>query len=870
MVPITGTFTALTDPVLSQDLVNGDPDLDFGTVVGTAPYSESRTVRFENDGPSNAIEISTATVSGDPAYSLADIAVNGSGGVILPQTLAVGDYIEFTVAASLAAPASGVTGNLVIDTDAVGQDENLSITGTFTEPAAIIKPMSVVSPAGAIYPATTGLIDGVGLSGGGTSGDILSETHAFGASANSWHSNNGNGPSTEMTFDLGGTFIVDSVHIWNDNQNNGVVNRSVKTVDISFSTNGGATFGDLIDDLGDFLLPTHDAGGTGVTPVSTLSFPSAVSGVTHIRLTDFQNHGDAYTAMDEIRFGGSALPPNDPILGQDLVNGDLDLDFGLVAGGGPFSESRTVRFVNDGPTNAIEISSAAVSGDAAYSLSGIAINGSGGISLPQTLAVGDYIEFTVAASVASPAGGLTGSLVIDTDAVAQDKNLPISGTYGTTPKPPPVTNDAPAAGKRVRVTTPGAGYDGNSSVYHTLYLPPEWVPGQQYPVIIEYGGNGWTVEANKLGYYQSAGTGYIWVSMPNIDQNSTLGDKSDDFNTTSWWGSEGQSEIGAADDAAYAMATVIDLIENYGGDHSCVFVTGFSRGAVACGSIGRLDDAMADIWVGFLPHSHHDAWFDTGTRTDRVKGRASFITYGENDGGGGNSRKGVDFLNARGFPVESYELAGTVHTDEWITDASAPLASSLSYTGDPLVSDVRARMRTWMSEIVANKPGTSRISGVVTDASGAPIAGARVQSGLTHWTFTDATGAYELAGLIDGARTVTASHASHQWSPNTLNVTLAGADLTAQNFQATTTFPFGITGMSWDIDDDLIIDFTGPPNSTFEVRKSLDLLVSPFPTTITAQNAPVTTDGSGVGQAIIDAADASGARGFFQLSEPSP
>ncbi len=471
------------------------------------------------------------------------------------------------------------------------------------------------------------------------------------------------------------------------------------------------------------------------------------------------------------------------------MNGNPDLDFGLVAGGGPFSESRTVRFVNSGPTNAIEISSATVSGDSAYGLADIAVNGSGGVSLPQSLAVGDYIEFTVEASVAAPAGGLTGSLVIDTDAVAQDKNLPISGTYGTTPLPPPVTDDAPAAGKRVRVTTPGSGYEGNPNVYHTLYLPPEWVPGQQYPVIIEYGGNGWTVEANKLGYYQSAGTGYIWVSMPNIDQNSTLGDKSDDFNTTSWWGSEGLDDIGAADDAAYAMATVIDVIENYGGDHSSVFVTGFSRGAVACGWLGRLDAAMADIWLGFIPHSHHDAWFDTGTRTDRISGRASFITYGEDDGGGGNSRKGVDWLHYRSFPVESYELAGTVHTDEWITDASAPLASSLSYTGHPLVSDVRARMRAWMGEVIASKPGTHSISGTVTDAQGTPVAGARLQSGATHWTFTDATGAYELAGLIDGARALTVSHPGHQWSPDTINVTVSGANLTGLDFGASPVTP---------------------------------------------------------------------------------
>lgn len=38
---------------------------------------------------------------------------------------------------------------------------------------------------------------------------------------------------------------------------------------------------------------------------------------------------------------------------------------------------------------------------------------------------------------------------------------------------PLVTNDAPAAGKRVRVTAPGSGYEGNPNVYHTLYLPPD-------------------------------------------------------------------------------------------------------------------------------------------------------------------------------------------------------------------------------------------------------------------------------------------------------------------------------------------------------------------------------------------------------------
>ena len=179
--------------------------------------------------------------------------------------------------------------------------------------AGIITPTSIsTNGEGAIYSALTGLLDGVGLSGNGDSGDILTETHAWGSSANSWHSNNGNGAATVMTFDLGGTFNVDSIHIWNDNQSNGVVQRSVKTLDISFSSDG-TNFTNLIDNLGDFLLPTHVPLSDGLTPVSTLSF-TAVSGVTHIRLADFQQHGTTFTAMDEVRFGEAVPEPSTTVL----------------------------------------------------------------------------------------------------------------------------------------------------------------------------------------------------------------------------------------------------------------------------------------------------------------------------------------------------------------------------------------------------------------------------------------------------------------------------------------------------------------------------------------------------------------------------
>ncbi len=170
----------------------------------------------------------------------------------------------------------------------------------------IITPVAATSPTPAIYGNMDTLIDGSGLSGSGISGHILSETHGYGVKANSWHSQLIAPSTIEMTFDLGGTFTVNSVHIWNWVADNSVINRSVKTVDISFSTDGGKTYGHLIDNLGEFAKPASTTPATtpiATVPVSTITFPAAVSGVTHIKLTDFQNHGDPHTAMSEIRFG---------------------------------------------------------------------------------------------------------------------------------------------------------------------------------------------------------------------------------------------------------------------------------------------------------------------------------------------------------------------------------------------------------------------------------------------------------------------------------------------------------------------------------------------------------------------------------------
>jgi hypothetical protein len=79
---------------------------------------------------------------------------------------------------------------------------------------------------------------------------------------------------------------------------------------------------------------------------------------------------------------------------------------------------------------------------------------------------------------------------------------------------PEVTDEPPAAGKRVRQVNPG--YE-TWNLSHVLYLPPDWKPGNKYPVLVEYPGNGnytnkygdvstGRVEDCKLGYGISGGT----------------------------------------------------------------------------------------------------------------------------------------------------------------------------------------------------------------------------------------------------------------------------------------------------------------------------------------------------------------------------
>ena len=165
---------------------------------------------------------------------------------------------------------------------------------------------------------------------------------------------------------------------------------------------------------------------------------------------------------------------------------------------------------------------------------------------------------------------------------------------------PPVVSGEPRAGGRVWQTNPG--YE-NSKIAHALYLPTDWKPGQTYPVLFEYPGNGHyknalgdtsqgTVEGCRMGYGLSGGKGMIWVSLPFVDPRTRS-------HALVWWGD-------ADETARYCRQTAERVCKEFGGDPRRLVLAGFSRGAIACNYIGLRDDATAKLWRAFVPHSHYD------------------------------------------------------------------------------------------------------------------------------------------------------------------------------------------------------------------------------------------------------------------------
>lgn len=233
---------------------------------------------------------------------------------------------------------------------------------------------------------------------------------------------------------------------------------------------------------------------------------------------------------------------------------------------------------------------------------------------------------------------------------------------------PPVVSQQPAAGRRVRSTT--TGWD-LTSVYHALYLPADWTLGGNYPVIVEFPGNGGyrrgpdvshgTPEGCSIGYGLSGGAGAIWVCLPFVDTGQGRIQ-----NSTAWWGDIEETK-------RYCRDTVRDVCQRFGGDRNRVMLAGFSRGAIGCNYVGLHDDEMAKLWCGFFCHSHYDGvredWpysaadrASARKRLERLRGRPQWISH---EGSVEMTRRYIESTEIEGrFTFVAIPFPN--HTDQWL------------------------------------------------------------------------------------------------------------------------------------------------------------------------------------------------------------
>ena len=195
---------------------------------------------------------------------------------------------------------------------------------------------------------------------------------------------------------------------------------------------------------------------------------------------------------------------------------------------------------------------------------------------------------------------------------------------------PAVEDAAPAPGRRVRYRPTG---DESTTFYSVLNLPEDWQPGKKYPVIAEYPGNIFYSSACYstgrpdqcvIGYGMTKGRGAICLGLPFLDRAG---------------GKLAENGWGNADDTAeYALRLVAEICARFGGDRENAVLTGFSRGAIACGYIGLRHDRIAALWKGFHACQHYDGDGWNGAtlpgaieRAARFRGQAVFQTDNSQD-----------------------------------------------------------------------------------------------------------------------------------------------------------------------------------------------------------------------------------------------
>jgi hypothetical protein len=297
-------------------------------------------------------------------------------------------------------------------------------------------------------------IDGRDTSSGG-SGDEINpiDLHPLGASFTNggvtWTSRDGTNAWTTPGGDFGGALAS--------------VTANAGTV------NGG----DRLDFSGtDLQAAVEGAIGSPFHLIAKLRTEDAIRSV--FRITSKENSTTAHRPALVIEYEPIT---HDPTLLVDASGGDPDLHFGILSGDLPVTASRSLHLVNQGPTQAITIESAGLAGSSVFGLDEIAINGTGGRSLPATLEVGDSLALTVSATSGEYLSLAEATLTLDTSEPTQDRAQPVSASFlkPGTARPHPAVPGAPASSAyQVRVDgIPVPVNDESAFDFHTAFFSME-------------------------------------------------------------------------------------------------------------------------------------------------------------------------------------------------------------------------------------------------------------------------------------------------------------------------------------------------------------------------------------------------------------
>ncbi|MEM7454968.1 MAG: hypothetical protein AAF456_11515 [Planctomycetota bacterium] len=238
---------------------------------------------------------------------------------------------------------------------------------------------------------------------------------------------------------------------------------------------------------------------------------------------------------------------------------------------------------------------------------------------------------------------------------------------------PELTRGEAEAGKRVALKLSA---DEESDLYYIIYLPTDYVGTDPLPLIVEFPGNRYAgpngdncsglPEDCKLGFGISGGTGAIWLSLPFVSSDGSV--------ALNWWGNAPDFDPGPT--VEYTRCSIADVCSRFNVDKERIFLTGFSRGAIACNFIGMHNDEIAALWCGLMPYSHYDGvreWPYPGsdkesaqTRMERIDGRPQFVMH-ENmpdEAGLPATRRWLEENNVRNCAF--LETGFSNHNDAWV------------------------------------------------------------------------------------------------------------------------------------------------------------------------------------------------------------